>query len=870
MNLKTMLALSLLLCSGSLQAQAPAQPQALPIKQDSAAHVLAQAAKLRDAEQFARAQALLEAKLKSTRSQQARTALRVGLADVHFQWAESFMYNEKSGLKGTEAALRHYHAAYAIDRVLRRRHAAKALYGIGYIYQYEKDRYYWAFAYYRQALSLYRRFSDREGEAELRGDFSLLREEFFNRATSLRESRRYNEAIPLYKVALEIDTAYETDWVRKQTKPEGMAVAFEMGIFSQAAEDLNGLGLTYAGLKRYDEVLRYHQMALSRQRKVRDKGGEGTTLSNLMSAWAALKNPRLAIFYGKQSVNIIQSSRRILRDFGNPDLWPESWKNNPDFKLDKPAWQAYQENFLKSYEATYRKLADLLISDGRLAEAQQVLGMLKQEELFQFVRRDAAQAPSESQATLNSLENEWEKRYQAITDRVTQIGAEYGKLAALDRRDAAQKKRMVELKRDLDVAEQAFERFFTLLQGEFKGRQQNSVQVSMLPETRGLQEALREIGGDVAILSTIVAPDDFHVILMTANSIQAFKSPKPVPATELRRKVLAFREAVENSRLDPRPAAQDLYKIVFCEDAVAKALEGANIKTLMWSLDDVLRYAPMSALHDGKKYLVEGYAQSVFTLASHSRLVKEPKQAWRALGVGVSKARPNFSPLPGVVAEMRAIIRPASEQSAEEGSGILPGVVALDEAFTLQALEDGLAEKPQMVHIASHFQFKPGDETDSFLLLGEGTLSLDKLRKLRFSGVDLLTLSACDTAMGGVKADGREVESFAELAQRQGAGAVMATLWPVADKSTPRLMQAFYREREQAGGLSKTEALRRAQLALLRGTIAPGTKASADAAAQRGSRSDERAADGSLDADSSATFTHPYFWAPFVLIGNWR
>jgi CHAT domain-containing protein len=139
---------------------------------------------------------------------------------------------------------------------------------------------------------------------------------------------------------------------------------------------------------------------------------------------------------------------------------------------------------------------------------------------------------------------------------------------------------------------------------------------------------------------------------------------------------------------------------------------------------------------------------------------------------------------------------------------------------------------------------------------------------LRF-GVDLLTLSACNTAMGGDSGDGREVESFAELAQEQGAGAVLATLWRWRDKSTPQLMRLFYREREQADGLSKTEALRRAQLALLRGADNPGTTASADAV-QRGSRSDERAGGESSNADISATFAHPFFWAPFVLIGNWR
>lgn len=125
-----------------------------------------------------------------------------------------------------------------------------------------------------------------------------------------------------------------------------------------------------------------------------------------------------------------------------------------------------------------------------------------------------------------------------------------------------------------------------------------------------------------------------------------------------------------------RALAQELYNIVFCGGEVERALQGAQIKSLMWSLDDVLRYAPMCALHDGHKYLVESYAQSIFTLASYSRLKNEPRKSWTALGLGVSKAHPNFPPLPGVLDEMKAIIHAEGEATA--GAGVLPGTVAMD------------------------------------------------------------------------------------------------------------------------------------------------------------------------------------------------
>jgi tetratricopeptide (TPR) repeat protein len=713
-----------------------------------------------------------------------------------------------------------------------------------------------ALRYFQQALPIFRELKERKGEATTLNNIGLA----YRRLGRLEEALSfYQQVLPISRelrdrrieaiVLANIGAAYENlsrYGEALSSHQQALRIYREINDRSGEATVLNNMAFAYNSLSRYEEALSYYQQALPILREVQDRQGEANTLNNLLDTWQSLNKPRLAIFYGKQSVNAYQDVRRNIQG------------------LDKET----QRGFLQSKENIYRNLADLLIKEGRLAEAQQVLEMLKEEEFFQYVRRDATQATADTRATLNSAEAEWEKRYQEIADRISLIAAEYGRLDALKTRTQAQEQRMDELKRDLDVAKQASDRFFTKLRTEFEKHQQTSAQVINLPKLEALQGALREIGPDVAIMSTVVGPDDYSVILMTAHSMQGFKNPKPVPATEIRTKVSAFIEAISKSRLDPRPTAHEMYKIVFCQGAVTKALQDAGIKTLLWSLDDVLRYAPLSALHDGDKYLVEKYTQSVITLTSHSRLKDEPKQEWTGLGLGVSKARPNFQALPGVVAEMKAIIHPEGEEKGEENvGGVLPGTVALDEAFTLQALERGLRRRPQLVHIASHFEFKPGDETNSFLLLGDGTLSLDKLKRLDFNGVDLLTLSACNTASGGKDADGREVEGFAEQAQIQGADAVMATLWPVADASTPLLMNRFYRGRE--GGRSKAEALRQAQLALLHGTEHNAIVGAA-ADANRSSQDDERAGAVGAATNFPAAFAHPYFWAPFVLIGNSR
>jgi CHAT domain-containing protein len=225
--------------------------------------------------------------------------------------------------------------------------------------------------------------------------------------------------------------------------------------------------------------------------------------------------------------------------------------------------------------------------------------------------------------------------------------------------------------------------------------------------------------------------------------------------------------------------------------------------------------------------------------------------------MGVSRAHENFPALPGVVAELNSIVL-----GPESSGGVLRGLVYLDGAFTRETLRSLRREWP-VVHIASHFNFQPGSGAGSFLLLGDGSrLTLAELRASNnlFGDVDVLTLSACNTAVGDTRSDGKEVESFASLAQRQGAKSVIASLWPVSDASTSELMRAFYALHESNPSVPKIDALRQAQLRLMRGEITAASSAIARGVIHADEQSPPRA---------SADWSHPFYWAPFVMIGNW-
>lgn len=342
------------------------------------------------------------------------------------------------------------------------------------------------------------------------------------------------------------------------------------------------------------------------------------------------------------------------------------------------------------------------------------------------------------------------------------------------------------------------------------------------------QNVLKELGHDSVLLQYYVTEDRIGMLLTTPG-VQLARSSK-VNVKDLNRQIAEFRRLLRDPKADSLKASQALYQLLVAP--VVQDLEQAGAKTVMLSLDGALRYLPFGALHDGKRYLVQRWNLPMYTSVTRNRLRDAVTSQWQAAGLGVTQALGEFAALPAVKAEMNGIVKTA-------GGGVLPGEVYLDAAFTAVRLKD-VSQRPfQLLHVASHFRFSPGTEVNSFLLLGDGqqlTLGDIRTQNYRFDNVDLITLSACDTGLGGGRDEkGREIEGFGVIAQQQGAKAVLATLWPVADKSTATLMAEMYRRRQEQH-LTKIEALRQAQLSLL----------------------------------AQPRYAHPFYWAPFILMGNWK
>ena len=704
---------------------------------------------------------------------------------------------------------------------------ASALTNMGSAYSFlnQKEK---ALASYNQALSIQVEIKNLRGEAGARNAIGLVYDQLGDRQKALEY---YNQALLGWRA---------------------------VGDRSGEATTLSNIGAVYFVTGAKDKAADFFRDALALARAVGDRRTETFTLNNLMWIWREDK-PALAVFYGKQAVNVIQRLRGDIKGLE----------------------QQTQKAYLHSVEENYRTLANLLVGQGRLPEAQQVLGMLKEEEFFEFTRRDAGEvAVLRQRADLTAQEQKAFAEYASLAESITLIATKQDvlkvKLKALPegtKLPTAEQAEYERLTADLDTANKAFALFLQRITNEFSKAQESDIR-----ENRGLQRDLKAWGPGTVALYTIVGEDRYRVILTTSNTQVDAKSE--IRAADLNQKILAFREAIQNPNVDPRPLGLELYNILI--KPVEKQLEGAQAKTLVWSLDGTLRYLPLAALYDGKQYMAEKYQQAIITLASRTRLSEAVNHNWHGLGLGVSESkdvsvegssqRVGFTALTQVPAELRAIIR--DENAAAAGAvGVLPGKSLLNNDFTLRSFADALGRNYSLVHIASHFNFQPGDADKSFLLLGDGTpLTLETLRtadEFDFKGVELLTLSACNTAVSTTGANGKEVEGFGAVAQERGAKAVLATLWPVADQSTREIMTRFYRIYATTQTVSKAEALRQAQLSLLRGEgrggMTSGDQRSSQAVVVPG-----KSELPDFKSDPHAPFAHPYYWAPFILIGNWR
>jgi CHAT domain-containing protein len=335
---------------------------------------------------------------------------------------------------------------------------------------------------------------------------------------------------------------------------------------------------------------------------------------------------------------------------------------------------------------------------------------------------------------------------------------------------------------------------------------------------------IEEIDPEAAVIYPIVLEDRLATIVSSSRHPLRYYDI-PIPQTFVNQTVEELLQALSPAydNLERLRLSKILYNWLVLPARSDGTLEG--VKTLVFVLDGALRNVPMAALYDGDNYLVEDY--NIAFSQGLQLLPGRPLRKGRlqAIAAGLSEARQGFNSLPAVKSEL--------DRLSEE----VPTAVLLDEGFTTASLQRKVNQNSaEVIHLATHGQFSSKLE-DTFLLTWDGRLGIDELDRLLAeqsirgeTAIELLVLSACETAVG----DDRAALGLAGLALKSGARATLATLWAVRDRSTAIFMSEFYTQLGKPG-VSKAQAVRQAQLKLL--------------------------ADPATD--------DPFFWAPFVLVGNW-
>jgi CHAT domain-containing protein len=548
------------------------------------------------------------------------------------------------------------------------------------------------------------------------------------------------------------------------------------------------------------------QQALGLRRSLGDLEGEASTLNALGTVLDQQQQPQLALLFYKQSVNTYESIRQFLR----------------------PLDRSLQQSYTDSVAGAYRRLADRLIAQGRIGEAQTTLELLRLQELNDFSRgtRSAQPAPL------------------AYSKTETKLKTQYGSLIAFGQTfyqcESQQCAQLPQLREQLRNLNRDFDKLVQTLI-----IQQTERATQKTDDFLTSADKIVNVQPHTVLIYPLVL--DNKVWLLWAAQGVTGKAECPLDRPTLNQTVATFRQALldpnsDNSEL--HPPAQKLYDCLI--RPLEPELQKNGIQHLIFVPDRVTNYIPMAALHDGQKYLIERYSIANILSAkltdvsdrlspNRTSPAETKPKGTRALAFGLSESKGNFSALPYVPEEIDSIVK----STASDPTGIYPGQTLLNKAFSRTALEDSLNGQ-QILHIATHAAFVASNPRESYLVLGTGeTYPISEIQRLRgLRDVHLVVLSACETGIGGIESNGGiEVSGISSYFLEDRAKAVLASLWKVNDESTSLWMQGFYQRLNQ-DSITKAESIRQVQLAFLQGKV------------------------------GESRFIHPYYWAPFVLLGN--
>ena len=608
------------------------------------------------------------------------------------------------------------------------------------------------------------------------------------------------------------------------------------------------IGSIHFQFGRKQQAITAYQQALAIQIDEQIAGANAGIYGGLGQIYRDLNQPNIAITYYKKAVNGIEIIRRSIEGLP-PELQASFLGGKFSFKGVKRS-------------DIYRQLAELLISQKRNKEALYVQELLREQEIRDFIS-DEIGTENKPRVPLNPTE----QKVPIVSQSLVVLGKKISECKQSSK--ISQKcSQLIDTQTALILQYQEQMQKFDR---EIRENRQND-NVFFDPQNLGQIRKIIAAQPNTLMIYPLVRDKELSIQIYAQGDV--IKTiPVKVEREELAKAVAEFRNLMEECEVrvcgtadipQVQAASQKLYNWLI--KPIDKELQGQSVKNLVFALDRVTRYIPMGALYDGKQYLIEKYTVNIMPSAEsinvHEKLPLGKKEN-RVLAMGLSEPRGKFGSLPNVTEELDVIVLRNNKQDKQ---GIYLGDEYLNNAFDFRTLRDNL-KRHNILHLATHGIFDPKTANNSYILLGNGKkLTPNLISTLTdLSNIHLVVLSACQTALGSPKTqNGVEINAFAYRFLKNAAKSVVASLWQVSDRSTSELMQQFYKNLANSKTpMSKAEALRFAQLTLLY-----NKEVKAKDIKRGGLNVDSKEGGESKTPSTSSNYAHPYYWAPFILIGN--
>ncbi|MDM3858078.1 MAG: tetratricopeptide repeat protein [Aphanizomenon gracile PMC649.10] len=658
---------------------------------------------------------------------------------------------------------------------------ATTLNNIGLVYSAlgEKQK---ALDYYNQALPILKAVGDRGGEATTLNNIGRVYDDlgekqkalnFYNQALPIRRAvgDRGGEAVTLNSIGRVYDDLGEK---QKALDFFNQALPIRRAVGDRGGEaiTLNNIGLVYAGLGEKQTALDYYKQALPILKAVGDRSVEATTLNNIGILYQDTKKPLEAIKNLEQSVDLLLQLRSGVA------------KDN-------------RQTFLKSAGSPAIALIDLLITENQPEKAFTYANLATVADLADYSRLvNVKIANPKAQAAIDK----WNQDNQQLENLRKDLQQKFS-----EQLSAKVNKLQEDLNKQADKIRKRF------------------VEVADLFETKpaDIAQLQANISPGTTVIQPVILKNDIALFLLTRDKIKVTKVPLPAKFDDLLTKTSqSLSNRYSENYLEN---LEELHKLLI--SPLEKQIQATKPKQISIIATGKLRYIPFETLYDGNQYLIEKYPISYLTRLSSRSLqittTSNTLSARKVLAFGNPKPNSPLS-LDGAEAEVKAII-PIFPDSK----------YFINNQATLSTFKTQIP-RFSILHLATHGCFqKDGCPQlklkENTLLFADESLQIQDAGLLGLQNVELITLSACQTALN-TNSNGEEISGLAYLFERAGSKAVIASLWSAADEETKEIMVEFYQNLKQ--GMRKDEALRQGKLSQIKNNV------------------------------------HPFYWSPFVLIGD--